>query len=130
MSPYLIDMHYPLEIGDNGEAALNSLDDEIAQSLVLLLSTRKGERVMRPNYGCDLEQFAFESINYTLLSRIEREIKTAIAQYEPRVCDVTVSMDLGNEHEVTPETLLITISYQIAENAHEQSMSFVLGEKM
>jgi phage baseplate assembly protein W len=58
---------------------------DIAQSLEILLSTRLGERVLRPDYGCDLTEMLFESITVTLLTKIKRIIEKAILLYEPRI---------------------------------------------
>lgn len=122
-----IDAAFPLSFDESGEVRLNDLDDDIRQSLYLLLSTRPGERLMRPEYGCDLAQFAFESVDYSLISRIRNEITQAIAHFEPRVEQVEISVD-GSSSE-SADALVITISYAVRENAHEQSISFELGSK-
>jgi|APTNR8051073442_1049403.scaffolds.fasta_scaffold06699_5 hypothetical protein len=58
---------------------------DIEQSLTLLLTTRPGERVMRPDYGCALEDLLFEPINESLLTYIRNLIQRAILYYEPRI---------------------------------------------
>jgi uncharacterized protein len=58
---------------------------DIEQSLALLLSTRPGERVMRPDYGCNLEDMLFEPVNTSLLTYIKDIISKAVLYYEPRV---------------------------------------------
>lgn len=126
MNSEITDIAFPITFDENGGARLNGPDDDIRQSLTLLLSTRRGERLLRPEYGCDLMQFAFESVNYSLISRIRNEITQSIAQFEPRVENVSVSVD-GNSGDAG--ALVILIEYRVRENAHEQSMSFVLGDK-
>lgn len=59
--------------------------EDISESLVLLLSTRPGERVMRPDYGCNLEDMLFESVNESLLTYIKDLITKSILYYEPRI---------------------------------------------
>ena len=126
MNSEITDIAFPITFDENGGARLNGPDDDIRQSLTLLLSTRRGERLLRPEYGCDLMQFAFESVNYSLISRIRSEITQSIAQFEPRVENVSVSVD-GDSGDAG--ALVILIEYRVRENAHEQSMSFVLGDK-
>ena len=126
MNSEITDIAFPLTFDENGGARLNGLDEDIRQSLVLLLSTRRGERLLRPEYGCDLTQFAVESVNYSLISRIRSEVMQSIAQFEPRVDNVSVNVD-GNGGDAG--ALVILIEYRVRENAHEQSMSFVLGDK-
>ena len=120
------DIAFPVTFDESGEARLCDVDEDIRQSLHLLLSTRRGERLMRPEYGCDLAQFAFESVNYSLISRITNEISQAIAAFEPRVEQVELSADGSGE---SSGALIINISYIVRENAHEQSLSFELGSK-
>ena len=121
------DWKFPIEY-TGGSVQMNTLEQDIRQSLFLLLNTRRGERVMRPNYGCDLSQFAFESVNYSLLTRIQSEVLTAIKLYEPRVDNVTVTVDNGSREELSAETLVINISYTIKASAMEQTMSLRLGD--
>lgn len=58
---------------------------DIEQSLTILLTTRPGERVMRLDYGCSLEDLLFEPVNESLLTYIRNLIDRAILYYEPRV---------------------------------------------
>lgn len=74
-----------LKSPDNCGAAMVSDVPDIEQSLVLLLSTRPGERVLRPDYGCALEDMMFEQLDEGLISFIREMITNAILFYEPRV---------------------------------------------
>ena len=58
---------------------------DIKQSLEILLNTTKGERIMLPNYGCDLQSFLFESISNTKMHLLKELIRTSILTYEPRI---------------------------------------------
>lgn len=60
-------------------------DVDIQQSLEILLNTNKGERVMLPDYGCDLQTFLFESINDSKMYFLKEIIRSAIITYEPRI---------------------------------------------
>ncbi len=121
------DWKFPLEYG-GGSVQMNYLEQDIRQSLMLLLNTRRGERVMRPSYGCDLAQFAFESVNYSLLTRIRGEVLSAINLYEPRVENVGVTVDSSSASELSAETLIINISYTIRANAMQQTLSLRLAD--
>ncbi len=121
------DWKYPIEYS-GGRVQMNALEQDIRQSLFLLLNTRRGERIMRPNYGCDLAQFAFESVNYSLLTRIQSEVLSAIKLYEPRVENVTVTVDNSSREELSTETLMINIGYTIKATAMQQTLSFRLAD--
>lgn len=59
--------------------------EDIEQSLTILLRTRPGERVMRPDYGCALDDLLFEPLDAGILTYIKDLISSAVLFYEPRV---------------------------------------------
>lgn len=68
-------------------------EEDIKQSLHLLLSTTPGERLMQPRYGCDLFGQAFKTINVTNLAIIRDLIATAILNFEPRITLDDINFD-------------------------------------
>jgi phage baseplate assembly protein W len=64
---------------------LVSAEEDICESLKILLSTSLGERVMQPNYGCNLQELLFEPLSPTVASNIKELIRTAILYHEPRI---------------------------------------------
>ena len=58
---------------------------DIGESLQILLTTRVGERLLEPRYGCDLTRFLFEPIDTTLKTYMREVIRDAILYFEPRV---------------------------------------------
>ena len=62
-----------------------SEEEDIRQSLFLLISTLPGERLMRPEYGCDLHSLTFDQVNYTLRTEIIHVVEMAILRHEPRI---------------------------------------------
>lgn len=68
-------------------------EEDIAQAVRLILNTRLGERVMRPDFGCRLCDFAFESFSQSVRSEMIEEIKTALTLHEPRISDIEVTID-------------------------------------
>jgi uncharacterized protein len=85
-------------------------EEDIDSSLEILLSTRLGERVMVPDYGCNLDEMVFKPLNLTLKTYIVDLIKTAILYYEPRIDVKTINIDTSSELE---GVLLINIDYVI-----------------
>lgn len=71
---------------------------DIQKSLEILLSTRVGERIMQPKYGCNLDELVFESLDTTTKTIIMDKIRTAILYFEPRI-DVQ-KVDLNTENEL------------------------------
>lgn len=70
---------------------------DVMESLMILLSTSPGERLMQPTYGCDLRRFVFEQIDETLVTELNDEIAFAILHFEPRVKFLEASVKEQNE---------------------------------
>lgn len=81
-----------------GEVALVAADDDIRESLYVLLTTLPGERVMVPNYGCALQGYVFAALDANTETQIRRIVSDAILFYEPRidVAAIEIVMDQGN----------------------------------
>ncbi len=69
---------------DEGAVMVEDAQD-IHESLQILLSTQPGERLLRPNYGCDLQSFVFENISGDLIAKLTTQITDSILRYEKRI---------------------------------------------
>lgn len=78
-----------------GLVEMSKEEQDIQESLTILLGTRPGERIMQPNFGCDLTDLFFEPISTRLITYIKDRIKTAILYFEPRITvfDIQISAD-------------------------------------
>ncbi len=74
-------------------------EEDIRQSLGILLSTGLGERVMRPAFGWKRDALLFEPLSTSFAASLGREIETAILFYEPRIDLNKVSFDNSRETE-------------------------------
>ena len=70
---------------DAQRVKLVSAEQDICESLRILLSTSLGERVMQPTYGCNLQELLFEPLSPTIASNIKELVRTAILYHEPRI---------------------------------------------
>ena len=84
--------------------------DDIASSLEILLGTMRGERVMLPQYGCNLDELVFESLDTRMKTLMTDKIETAILYHEPRIELEKVTLDDSRELE---GILLIGIIYRV-----------------
>lgn len=94
----------------SGGVLMVSADEDIRQSLRVLLSTSPGERVMVADYGCDLQPWVFRSLDTTTTSRLKSMVANAILFWEPRI---TVERIEVNAAPDSPETILIGIDYVV-----------------
>ena len=81
--------------------------DAVAQSIIAILDTEPGERVMRPDFGCGLRAFLMEPNSVATRARIQREVANALAVWEPRIVIESVEVVPGND----PAQILIGIAY-------------------
>ncbi len=102
---------FPPSFNSNlGKVTMVSGEQDIKESLHILLSTRLGERIMLPQYGCNLEDQVFNAINNTTKTIIRDQVETAIIYHEPRIDVEGVKIDGSS----LPEGFLtISIHYKI-----------------
>lgn len=102
---------FPIEVEEaTGRMKTVSLEEDIAQAIRIILMTRKGERVMRPEFGCDIYEYAFDTMDYTTLFQMEQAVREALMVWEPRIINVEVHI---NDEQETESVLLIEISYVV-----------------
>ena len=95
-------------------------DDDIAQAVRLILNTKRGERVMRPDFGCRLCDFAFEAFSESVRSEMIEEVKNALIMHEPRISDVEVTID-----DIAPEgRIVLNISYVVRTTNNPYNLVF------
>lgn len=94
---------------------------DIKSSLEILLSTRLGERIMVPGYGCNLDELMFKPLNLTLKTFVVDLIKTAILYHEPRIDVNKINIDPTNELE---GVLLINLDYTIRTTNSRKNMVY------
>lgn len=103
-----------------GQVTLVENEEDIRQSLIILLNTTIGERVLRPDYGANMEDLLFEALNVTTATMITNRIKRAILFHEPRVKVEEIDMR-PNLQEGRIEVL---ISYFIISTNNRQNLVY------
>jgi phage baseplate assembly protein W len=69
----------------NHRVLMVSDTEDIAESIRIILSTTPGERLMQPKFGCNLKKLVFESIDTTLIAKLNHLIYHALLDFEPRI---------------------------------------------
>ena len=88
----VIGIAFPFQGGTTSFPKVSRDNDVIAQNIQRILTTRRGERVMRPGSGCAAWDFVFENTGSVLNARIDHDVRQAIAEGEPRVTVVQVKI--------------------------------------
>ena len=102
---------FPIRLDPAGQVQLTTDGDEaIRDSIWTILGTNPGERVMRPDFGCGIEDYVFDVNDVSTAGAIGRVVTEALSLWEPRidVLDVTANPD-----PVDPRRLSVDISYQV-----------------
>ena len=76
---------FPPKIGHQGGLALTSERSELDQSIQIILSTSPGQRVMRTNFGCRLNELVFAPNNNHTAAQARRYVEEALGMWEPRI---------------------------------------------
>lgn len=76
---------FPIQVGDTGGIRMRSREDDIREAIGIVLGTRLGERVMRPEFGSGLADLVFDPNDANLAGRIEFLVRKALERWEPRI---------------------------------------------
>lgn len=76
---------FPMTVDHAGRLAMVGGPDSLQSSIVMILSTAPGERVMRPEFGCEIWNQLFDPINRTTIAKIGHSVEMALHQWEPRI---------------------------------------------
>ena len=112
---------FPLGIDHRGAIALAAGEDDIEQALRIILGTAPGERPMRPEFGCEVHDFVFDTIDAATVGRMDTAIRRALDRWEPRVEVTAIDFDLADVHF---GKLLITITYKIRATNHQRNLVY------
>ena len=93
---------------------------DIKECLFILLSTRRGERVMLPDFGCDLRILAFDNIDPNTLAQAQSMIEEAILNYEPRISLESVDISTDSLNGI----IYINVVYTIRKTNTRTNMVF------
>jgi phage baseplate assembly protein W len=101
---------FPLRVEARGGLALVGHDQDVQEAIALILGTAPGERPMRPEFGCGIHDYVFETVDPYVLGRLEQEIRRALDHWEPRINVLSVEFDT---RRVGSGELLIDITYAL-----------------
>ena len=108
---------------ENGRLAYPTLSESVRQSIRIILQTRPGEQLMRPEFGAGLQNFLHEPNTLTTRRRIRDAIADALARWEPRV--IVDRIDVW-EVEDRPSELRAEIAYRLRRTGAPQQMGLTM----
>lgn len=99
---------FPIQVDEaTGRIMTSRYEEDIQEAIRIIVMTGKGERVMRPDFGCGLREYLFQGLDYETVTQMRGEIEEALTGWEPRITDVEV--------DVIPDDgkMLIHVSYVV-----------------
>jgi hypothetical protein len=110
---------YGLRVGVAGRIEMVDADASVRQAVLLLLTTRPGERVMMPTYGCDLYQLLFAPNDATTAGLAIHYVRRALERWEPRIN--ILELDAAQSPE-DPARLDIRLGYRVRPTLNEEQL--------
>jgi phage baseplate assembly protein W len=101
---------FPVAVDRNRQIATSAHEQDIQEAIRIILSTAKGERVMRPDFGCGIHDFVFAVINTANCTLIENSVREALTVWEPRIELNTVNVAT---EQIQTGKLMINIAYTV-----------------
>jgi phage baseplate assembly protein W len=112
---------FPPRIDAQGGISLTNDRNEIDQAILIILSTSLGQRVMRPTFGCRLDELVFAPNDQQTAARARRYVEEAIGMWEPRIR--IVSVNVGPD-PTDASRLLIEVEYKLKATHDRRSLVY------
>ena len=104
---------FPLQVNASGGIARARYEQRVEESIYLILSTAKGERMMLRDFGCGIHDRVFAPNNSVVLSTVVSEVRDALVRFEPRIDVLDITAESAPDQQ---NLLLIRIDYRIRAN--------------
>jgi len=100
---------FPVGLNASGAIQTAEYEESVRQAIWIILGTAKGERVMRPDFGCGIYDLVFGVNSASTSGKVAQAVREALLMYEPRI-DVR---DVQVQPQDPGDTLLINIEYEV-----------------
>ena len=100
---------FPVSVSTEGAIDLAAYEDSIRQSVWIVLGTAKGERAMRPDFGCGIHDLVFERNTPATVAKVVQGVREALLRLEPRIDLVDVQVQSRDSGQV----MEISVDYKI-----------------
>ena len=112
---------FPVGVDGAGSIAMSEFEEDIRESIRIILSTSKGERPMRPDFGCGIHDLVFAPMNNTTIGLIESSVREALTLWEPRIELLSVRV---STEEADLGRLLVGIDYRVRATNNEFNLVY------
>lgn len=92
-----------------GKINIAAYEESVSQSIWIILGTARGERVMRPDFGCRIYDLVFDNITAATVSKVTQAVRDALLMFETRIDVLSVQVEPENGGQV----LQISVEYEV-----------------
>lgn len=103
---------FPPTFSSQGVTMTEGLDN-VRQSMRVLFQTQPGERIMRPDYGCDMQSSMFCNISNNLLAELQTQLTESVLRHEPRVALESINVH-QDQNAKSSSKLQVGVVYRLA----------------
>jgi phage baseplate assembly protein W len=112
---------FPVGVDARGRIGLAHRERDVEEAIYMILLTPKGQRVMRPDFGCRIHDLIFAPNDDTTIGLATYYVEEALGMWEPRIVVLKVT---GESDPVDPARLLIEIQYEIRATSDSRTLVF------
>lgn len=112
---------FPVGVDSTGDVRTAADERAVEESIRVIIGTAKGERVMRPDFGCGIHDYVFEAIDANTLTLVETSVEEALVESEPRIAveDVTASTE-----DLSEGVLRIELDYRVRDSNTRRNLVY------
>lgn len=114
-------LRFPVSVNLNGGVSSSVLEENVRQSIFIILGTAPGERIYRPDFGCRIHDLMFEPNNAITAAAAEVYCEEAIYKYEPRIENVQCR---ARPNPDEPNRLDVRLEYVIAGKNEKKNLVY------
>ncbi len=101
---------FPVNSDPNGKIRMSEYEEDIKEAIWIILTTSKGERLMRPTFGCGVHDYVFEHLSITTIKMMEDTVEEALILWEPRIKVINVQ---ASTEKVDEGKIIISVDYLV-----------------
>jgi len=124
---YAIGLTLPLQFNNNTFAQSFKTIDQIRSNIKNLLLTRKGERILQPEFGSGLHELLFNPLDSDFELQVETAINNAIEMWLPSITIEDIQIDMSDNLK-DRNTVTVSLKFRVGDNIDLQSLTFTLQE--
>jgi phage baseplate assembly protein W len=85
---------FPIEVDETtGRIKTGNYEEDVREAVYIIIMTKMGERMMRPNFGCQISDYIYSTMDYSTIVQLQNEIYDSLVQWEPRIIDTEVKVE-------------------------------------